>query len=275
MKKAITQEQKQDLRELAEAVLSQHSFLYSTLAEAKKTVQVGEYYYCFDALSLCCYQTNLPSELYSEFKAILIQAYNRLFNNEAKKEREERESLFRYLQSDSCPYADYTIKKETRPDFVLEGKNEKIGIEVVGLTTPEDQVLFAISNENFGKNKTAVEIEIAASQKYGAKAQQYNYWDINGSACIGRGLVDVDGEQKWFASLLIRKYKKYESVIPYFNKFIVLGDAQRDGDITISKEEDIENIREWLACYTGLANVTFVILWQGSDSKGYCSQFDF
>lgn len=272
---SISFEQKENLTQLLEEVVSLHSFSYSTLAEAKKTVRVGDIEYCFDALSLCLYHSNLQPHLYSEFKRMLSHFYKRKDDREIQKERDERTTLFQYLTTGSCPYRDYRINKETRPDFVLEGKGQRIGIEVVELTTPYDQVLFSILKEHYGQGKTVSEIKAAAEQRHGRKAQNYDYRDIGGSVCIGSDLFSTREKQKHFAYQLYEKFKKYQTEIPSFDKFIVLGDAVRGLDISISDEYDVNNIFEWLEVAPDLEHVSFVILWLNNyDTEISASQFE-
>ena len=262
----ISKEENEFLEQLLSHVMELHSFKYSSLAEAKKTVQIDSIVYCFDALSLSVYSCNLKPRFIGEFKKKLLRYYEAHFNKEEQKERAERESLFYYLTYPTCEYTEYIIKKQTRPDFVLEGKNI-IGIEVVGLTTQTDQVYYSILKENLGKGKSISEIEAAAKKKHGEKAKVYDYLEIDDSPSILSTTSNTGTIRSHFADLMLHKYQKYENDIPSFDRFIVLGDARRVGQIAVTNICDVEDIFESLRNYSEMKNVTHTVLWEDNESN--------
>lgn len=263
------------LEQLLKKMIALHSFQYTTLDEAKKTVRVGDAECCFDALSLCIIESNLSQEADSELKKMLGLYYTDNFSGEAQKERIERTSLFQYLITDLCHCKDYSIAKKVRPDFVLTGNGERVGIEVVELTTPGDQVLYAISKENYGRGKTVDEIKKAADKKHGAKAGDYKYWSTNGGTYISKRVFNLTARKKHYADQLCRKYQKYKEDIPSFARFIILGDTLRTGDITISQEEDAKDIFNYLRERDDVKGVTFAVLWHENYGHGFVvSQYD-
>lgn len=275
MSKTSIISEREILEQLLKKMMELHSFQYTTLDEAKKTVRVGDAECCFDALSLCIIESNLSQEADSELKKMLGLYYTDNFSGEAQKERIERTSLLRYLTIDPCQIKDYSIAKAVRPDFVLTGNGQKVGIEVVELTTPGDQVLYAISKENYGRGKTVDEIKKSADKKHGAKAGNYEYWSTNGSTCISTRTFNVTAKQKHYADQLYRKYQKYRTDISSFDHFIILGDTLRTGDITVSREGDVKAIFDYLRGHDDVIGVTFAVMWQQSNEPGFVvSQYD-
>ena len=98
------------------------NFNYRSLPEAKKEIYFGDIKHCFDALSFCTYYSSLNHQQKSELSKILFDHCDKNMSNEERKCRKEYESLFHYLQMPNNPYRDYSISKETRPDFVLAGE---------------------------------------------------------------------------------------------------------------------------------------------------------
>ena len=82
---------------LADTIIGLHSFEYQTLDDQKKIAKAGQFFYCFDAPSLCYYKHNLPPKEYRELGDLLSLKYN--YDNEHEKERKERASLFYYLKN--------------------------------------------------------------------------------------------------------------------------------------------------------------------------------
>ena len=251
------------LKKLADAVMAEHSFEYQTLAEAKKLVCVDGLEYCFDALSLCGYHSNLSEDKLAEFKRMLWLYYEKNYDKEQKKQRKERDSLFRYLMTENCPYRNYKIEKHTHPDFILTGE-QKIGVEVTELTTQKDQVLLRILERNCGQGKSAEEIKAAAIKKHGEKAEEYFYKEVFGSACVGVGLDDLNCKKRELAGKLLHKAREYEKDKHLFDQFIVLGDAQSSFEIAITEEYDVEAIFELLKEKPEAKNTAFIILWEAS-----------
>ena len=169
---------------LAEQIMKLHSFSYSSLLDAKKTVKVAGLEYCFDALSLCYYYHNLSETQFNYLGKKLTRYYESHCSNDEQKERLERACLFQYLFQESCNYKDYTILKKVRPDFILEGQ-KKIGIEVVTLTTPYNKIYGKIVGHNIGKGKNINQIKEDARQKHGGKADDYQYYSVGDGVIIG------------------------------------------------------------------------------------------
>ena len=199
-------------------------------------------------------------------KAILARAFRgELGTNNPTDESAEELSLFYYLTYPTCEYTEFIIKKETRPDFVLEG-NCKIGIEVVELTTQTDQVYYSILKENLGKGKSISEIEAAAKKKHGQKATLYDYQEIDDTPILST-TSNTGTIRSHFAYLMLHKYQKYENDIPFFDRFIVLGDARRVGQIAVTNIYDVEDIFEYLSNYSEMKNITHTVLWEDNESN--------
>lgn len=264
----ITKEEQKILDQLLCEVIAQHSFKYTTLQEAKKAINIGCINYCFDALSLCAYNCNLKPLYQREFNKMLFKYYETHFSREEQKEQKERVSLFYYLTDSTCPYSNYAIRKETRPDFILEG-DRKVGVEVVELTTETDQIFYSILKDNLGKGKTIDEIEEAAKKRHGRKAEIYDYSDVSGSPSVGITRFNIRDVRDHFAVLLYNKYIKYMDELANFDEFVVLGDARRVGNLAIVNYSDIEDIAESLKIDSEMKNITYAILWQENASDYY------
>ena len=84
----------------------------------------------------------------------------------------------------------------------------------------------------------------------------------------------MEEKQRHFACQLLGKYQKYQADLSAFDKFIVLADASRPGNIAVSTEEDVDNIFEWLKTEPDIKQVSFVILWKDKLSGGRISRYD-
>lgn len=243
------------------AIIELHSFMYTSLPEAKKTIRIDGLEYCFDALSLCFYHHNLNDIQYRKLVSQLNHYYESHYSNEDNKERLERARLFHYLNCDkSCKYYNYTIKKELRPDFVLTGEKQ-IGIEVVELTTEYDKVYDKILKQARGSEKNAIQIYNIVKEKHGLKVNDYYYSTLSNTVYIGTKTKDITGNKERFARQIFNKYVKYQNDIKQFDDFIILCDAQQC--IEVTSYEDIEDIISMLPNpIHSLNTLTIAFIWE-------------
>ena len=253
---------KEAIEYFAEGMIDEHSFSYRTVSEAERVIKNGPYFCAFDAMTLCIYEHNLDRKSYHE----LVHELNRRFQElhlgkEHDKERKERVSLLHFLLTVGEDYIDYQIIKSTRPDFILL-KEQKIGIEVVRLTTPQTEQMFNISSKFFGQNLSAKEMKTAAMKRYKA-AGNYQYIDIAGSASIQSGLFDVNERIRVFIELILEKYRKYCKQFNDFDQFVVLADAEQSKSIEVTSQYDADRIIYGLKeKLPGVHGFNVAILWE-------------
>lgn len=223
--------------EFAKSIVSQQSFSYNTLDEAKKTLMFKGKRVSFDALSLCIYRSEID-DIYSELLMQKIHdLYQEKFTYDEKKKLSEYSSLLAFLVYGNCGYRSYSITKEERPDFVLVG-DQTVGIEVVKFTTELDSVLHQISNEYFGKGKTAKEIQDYAEKEHGSKANIYTYRNISSTVSISSPLFGFREKQEHFAAQIIKKREKYENIRYQYDRFILLCDARMNTSMSSKDDSD-------------------------------------
>lgn len=231
------------LDSLADVIVSNHGFSFRTFQESVMTVNMIEapgLKLTYDRLSLRVYSHNLDE---TDYSYLVHQIRKRYWGNKTRDEekiRSEYDVLLDFM-SQSPRWNAFEIRKETRPDFVLTGK-QCIGIEVTECTTESDSVLKAISNQNYGKGKTPEEMHRDALIRHGAKADNYSYREIAGKAVIGSGLFDVRKKKCAYANEIIKKYRKYSNHFLEYDEFIVLCDARYT--ICITEQEDAEEVIE-------------------------------
>ena len=260
-----------EIASLAEEAFSHLSFKHNNLSDAICTVESGEYYYTFDASSMLPYETNLDKDSLSQFYSKLRPFYKKMCYKHPRDYQEltERRVLFHYLVERNSEYKDYQIIKTVRPDFTLTGP-KKIGIEIVELTTPVDQNLFSITRSQFGESKSLDEIKTFALTHHKTFAKQFNFYNLDGSVAISPGLFNVKERQDHFASLLCRKYKKYQEMLSEFDEFIILGNAANGAGIDISCESDVDCVLQSLQeQIPEISKVTVAILWEDAYSRHY------
>ncbi len=212
---------------LAQTILQNHSFDFPTFAEAKQTISMdnGKIQYTYDRLSLVVYSHTLTKEEYSYVGKKLRSDYRLFFSKEDQKQREEYGVLLSFISLNNDLW-EYSIRKETRPDFVLSGK-KRIGIEVTEFTTETDSVLTSICNQNFGKGLSAEEMKSNAIQKHGKKAKRYDFHEICGTVVVGAGLQDINRNKESYADEIITKHEKYNTDFHLYDSFIILCDARK------------------------------------------------
>ncbi len=227
------------IKALAQEIISLHNLSYNSISEAKKELKLGEIDYCFDALSLYSYSSSLNTHEECELSHYLRDYFDKETSNDHRKCMKEYGVLFKFNQVNSYLYDDFTVYKEIQPDFILCG-DIRIGIEVVELITPQDGVMRKIANKNFGKGKTKAKIYEAAKEKHGTKADQFKYLNLGGTNAIApKRLTDVNQMLLEFSSKIFNKWKKYRGMINDFDKFIVLCDARLT---VISRKDDCDRI---------------------------------
>ena len=260
-----------EIASLAEEAFSHLSFKHNNLSDAICTVESGEYYYTFDASSMLPYETNLDKDSLSQFYGKLRPFYKKMCYKHPRDYQEltERRVLFHYLVEGNSEYKDYQIIKTERPDFTLTGQ-KKIGIEIVELTTPVDQNLFSITRSQFGDSKSLDEIKTFALTHHKTFAKQFTFYDLDGTAAISPGLFNVKERQDHFASLLCRKYKKYQEMLPEFDEFIILGNAADGAGIDISCDSDVDYVLQSVQeQIPEISEVTVAILWEDAYFQHY------
>ena len=197
-----------NIREAVNYILNSYENKYKTLEEAKIEIDICGYKYCYDAMSLGEYYSYLPrqlsNELYSEIKLKI--------SIEKEKERKERNaikmlSLFKYHLKQ------FTINKLTRPDFVLEKGQTKIGIEVTELCIESVKVIGKIAEEFFNKKIPVEQLRDNAIRKHGKKAETFIYSSVLDHNYVGTKTFDVFEFKKKFAENIIKKFKKYEKEV--------------------------------------------------------------
>ncbi len=252
-----------NINELANLIIELHSFHYRTLDEAKKVISVGNLEYCFDALSLQPYYHNLTEEYESMINQSINEFLESIRTPEEQKERKERESLFYYLQDDSCQYKSYEIQKTIRPDFQLIGE-KTVGVEVVELTLQTYKVLQRISKENLGKGKSIKQIRKDAICKHGEKAREYRYDDSDGLKSIGTELISSHYAIGQYAKQIIEKMVKYKTIGNQFDDFLVLCDARYI--VEISNEENLKEVAKLVYSNDDLnLEIRIIILWEDGE----------
>lgn len=235
---------KSAIKQIANKMIDIHGFTYSSWAEAKMKVETGKYYCCFDALSLCEYDSNLSVQEKNLLSSILSSQISSKHDRRHQQTRNEYEALFHFLVTMNSPYREYEILKELRPDFVLNGETQ-VGLEVVEFTTEPLSILHKIANRNFGHGKTPDEIKCAAVSKHGTKADWYQYSQTDGHTVIApKQLSDCNHDQDEFALKILQKWEKYRELAPKYDKFILLCDARNT--IAVTDEFDTHSIISYL-----------------------------
>lgn len=244
---------------LAAEILQNHSFDFQTFAEAKHTISLdnGSIRYTYDRLSLTTYSHSLTKDEYSYLCQKLRTDYTKLFNREDEKRTIEYGVLLSFISLNG-KFAEFSIQKEVRPDFVLSG-HQRIGIEVTEFTTQADSVLEAICSKYFGKGMSAETIESNAVKKHGQKAKNYYYHDINGTEAISAGLQDIRQNKAIYAEEIITKYEKYKSEFCQYDEFIILCDARKP--IGVTSQRDAKEVVDMAKEKCELQNCTICILY--------------
>ena len=261
------------INQIVDQMIKMHTFSYSFWSDAKKTVEIGNYSHCFDALSLCEYESNLSVSEKSLLRSVLSHQIAEKYNRQHQQTRREYEAIFYFLVSLNSPYKEYEISKTIRPDFVLHGKT-KIGLEVVEFTTETQSILRNIASKNFGYGKTPGEIRTAAVSKHGSKADWYRYTETNGHSMIApRKLSDCNLDRYEYASKILQKWKKYRTIAPSYDMFILLCDAR--GTIAVTDVFDTHSIMQCLESMdTSINHFTICIMYEGKDSYLHVGTYD-
>ena len=208
-----------NISESVNYILESYRNKYKNLEEAKIEIDICGYKYCYDAMSLGQYYSCLPiqlrNDLYSELELKIK------ISNEQEKERKERyaimmQSLFKdHLKQ-------FTINKLTRPDFVLENGQTKIGIEVTELCIENVKVIGKIAGEFFNKKIPVEQLRDNAIRKHGKKAETFIYSSVLDHNFVETNTYDVFKFKKKFAENIIKKFKKYEKEAIKYNEMIIL-----------------------------------------------------
>ena len=244
---------------LAAEILQNHSFNFQTFAEAEHTISLGNgtIHYTYDRLSLTVYSHSLTKDEYSYLGRKLRTDYTKLFSKEDEKQRKEYGVLQLFVSLNNN-FADFSIQKEVRPDFVLSG-HQRIGIEVTEFTTQTDSVMATICNQNFGKGLSAKTIENNAVKKHGQKAKNYYFHDIKGTVAIGAGLQDINHNKAIYVEEIITKYEKYKSEFSKYDEFIILCDARMT--LGVTSQWDAKDVVDMAKEKCELQNCTLCILY--------------
>lgn len=208
-----------NISESVNYILKSYENKYKNLEEAKIEIDICGYKYCYDAMSLGQYYSCLPSQLrndlYSELKLKLK------LSNEQEKERKERYAIM-MLSLFKDHLKQFTINKLTRPDFILENGQTKIGIEVTELCIESVKVIGKIAEEFFNKKTPVEQLRDNAIRKHGKKAERFIYSSVLDHNYVGTNTYDVFEFKKKFAENIIKKFKKYEKEAIEYNEMIIL-----------------------------------------------------
>lgn len=146
---------------------------------------------------------------------------------EIMKEQAEREVLDCFLSITGR--SDQEIQKHIRPDYIIiNSNNEKVGIEITRFTTGDQEVIDKIIKNNHKPPKDQLTVKQEALNRYGSKANRYDYYKICKTLAIGSPIIDIKQLKKRYAKAIEKKYKKYEAILDRFSQFIILCDARTD-----------------------------------------------
>lgn len=240
-----------DIIELANMISSQQSFDYETFEKAKATQKAGRLNCEFDRMTLYIYSHNLTADEYELLKSLLRAKLSEL-NRENQKKISEYDALLAYLQY-KTDYIGSAIQKCVQPDFCLSNGIVNVGIEITQFTTEQESVQMAIARQNFGRGKRAKEIQENARKMHGTKANEYKYFDIDGTAIIQSGLFDCSSRKYKYADEIKKKYDIYNGQFDKFNHFILLCDGRLATCLSYKKDSDdiIKIVKEKMPHNTG------------------------
>lgn len=257
------------LDKIADIILSEHNFNYSNFDEAKSTISIpdSQIEITYDRLTLYFYSHNLSTDGNLYIQNQIGKHLSDPKYKEHLKTMNEYYSLF-WLLSSNLQFNNYSIKKQTRPDFVLTGTN-KIGIEVTQLTTAEDCLFRRICNDNLGKYKTSEEIHQNALRVHGKKANNYIYRDKYGQPSLARAPHNLSKNTDYYINEILKKYHKYSKMFSEFDEFIILGDARSSFTITSKRDIDylVTSIQESSPEVTGF---TLSIIYNNNGNHHEC-----
>lgn len=231
---------------IAKDMIKNFSFKYDTIKNATKVIIIGDYKIEYNATTLHINHHNLEENRILELKKNIRMEFEKYIHNvdlkkknssrEMMKEMKERYILNRFIELNK-EYSEFTINKKERPDFVLYSNDIKVGVEITELTTESEKVMDSISNRVFGNGLTIYQMEKLAKDKYGNRALDYKYYDVNGLKIIGTNSFEVENSKDVFVKNIEKKFMKYENDAIKFDKFIVLCFA--DGiEITCDRDAD-------------------------------------
>lgn len=229
-----------EIEAMAKSIVASQSFEYKTFSEAKAVIYNSDKSknYVYDRLSLCMYKHSLDAGDYNSLGKEIRQLFNTR-DSETKKARIEYAVLFHYAKL--YPHLQTSvIEKKIRPDFIMTTGKEKCGIEVTELTTPHHKLLDRIASDNFGRGLTADEIKGQAKAKHGKKFSSYLYWQLENTAVIGSGEINVDAEKAIYVQEILKKYALYKSEMCHYDQFIILCNAQHS--ICVTSPDDADDI---------------------------------
>ena len=254
-----------DIEKLAQNMVLRQSFDFTSFPDAKDEIEWKGTTIIFDRITLFIYQHEID-EGCSALTGSVEKLLNQSFSNAQRQLRDEYLALLHYLFAiNSLDVA--TFIKQEHPDFVIT-ETQTIGLEVTKFTTKQRALLMNIARANFGQGKTAEEIKNIARTHFKHDADLYDYYDLDGTACISGGLYDVDTNKGQFGKQIFEKYKKYKNDLGKFDKFVVLCDAYQAVEVIC--EEDAKQVVEF-ACKNdktrGGFDVHILYLEQYSDDR--------
>ena len=255
-----------DIERLARDIVAQQSFSFSSFAEAKCTIKQDAYYCTFDRLSLQTYTHNMPRESFSKVSQLVHKMFSTSRHIEDNKKLAEYCTLFSYAQLINNA-EHFVLKKEEHPDFVLCAP-KKIGIEITVFTRELHSVLARIANEALGQGKNVVEVKQHALSRHKGKANNYAYYDLDGSPAVGVPLYNIKDDFAAFAKIIIKKYHLYKDQFSNYDEFILLCDAR--ARVSVSNETDIQDIVALAQQQQpDMKGYSLHILWQDSSAKSH------
>lgn len=254
------------IEKFAIEIFKSYSFDINFFHEARTKVEMyieNEIKYIeFDKTCFGIYKSNLSQEEKKQIFKIVSMLWKDK-NSEIIKERNERFTLFNYMLI-NFELQKYKIKKESRPDFVLEDENQKIGIEVTRLTNEQFEVAKVILAEA-SENISLEQFRKVAIKRHGKKAQDYRYHKINEKFAISSGGYSCDEMIKEYVNEINKKYKKYKDDLGKYDKFIILCDAT--APIELTEEQEIDNMINQLPFETFDKAFYISVLYSG-ENKG-------
>ena len=191
-----------------------------SLSRKEFTIEDKVYYIEYSRHSLAICSHNLDLDDYNQLCKNLKGKY--VYDKEKEKERRERFVLDYYIHNMKPEYSDFQISKKIRPDFILDGHNERIGIEITEPLTMDEAIGQSIVQTDYIPGMSANDLQKTAWNHHGDKAKHFNITNIVDSIAVGSGLVQIDYAKMTYADGIVNKLRKYQKTMETFDRFLVL-----------------------------------------------------
>ena len=209
---------------------------FCSINDFQETFQINNQNMVINLLNITCTEGNKirPKELWEVIHKL---DDNKVPYREFIRDLKEFSSLSFLLSI----YPHFHFKKSEGPDFILKNEDNLIGLEITSAVSKVEKQVSKVAKFNFGRNKSAEEMQVYVSENHPNIVDKYSLYDVNGKAVLSpsKGLVDCHAYKDLILEKALNKAKKAKSYSSFSEMWVLI---DTEDNVCFTEKHDAEEL---------------------------------